>query len=321
MSAVFVTRQIPEVGLAMLREKGYEVDVSTKDGILTKEELIEALKTKSYEAVLCLLTDKIDAEVMDASSDVKIFANYAIGYDNFDLEAAKARQIILTNTPGAMTPKSVAEHTMALLFTVAKHITEADAFTKSGQYDGWNPMRFIGADIDGKTLGIIGAGRIGSNLARYARGFNLRIVYYDVARNEKFEKETGAEYRASVDALLPEADFISLHVPLLDSTHHLIDERRLGLMKRTAILINTSRGSVVDEVALVQALQNKVIRGAGLDVFEFEPQLATGLADLSNVVLTPHIASATESARAEMATMAAENIIAALEGREAPNRL
>jgi glyoxylate reductase len=305
----------------MLREKGYEVDVSTKDSILTKAELIEALKAKSYEAVLCLLTDKIDAEVMDASSDVKIFANYAIGYDNFDLEAAKARQIILTNTPGGITPKSVAEHTVALLFAVAKHITEADAFTKSGQYDGWNPMRFIGADIDGKTLGIIGAGRIGSNLARYARGFNMRVIYYDVARNEKFEKETGAEYRASVDALLPEADFVSLHVPLLDSTHHLIDERRLGLMKRTAILVNTSRGPVVDEVALVQALQTKVIRGAALDVFEFEPQLAAGLADLPNVVLTPHIASATESARAEMATMAAENIIAVIEGREAPNRL
>lgn len=316
---IYITRQIPESGINKLKEKGYEVDINSADKVLLREELLNALKQKPYDAVLCLLTDKIDKEVFGAVPTAKIFANYAVGFDNINLADAKEKNVMVANTPGVLT-ETVAEHTFALMLAIAHRVSEADRFTRAGNYKGWAPMLLLGANLAGKTLGIVGLGRIGSTVAGYAvRGFGAKIIYYDVNRNEDFEKEFQAEYRGNVDDVLKEADFISIHVPLLESTRHLINKERLAMMKPTAYLVNTSRGPVIDEQALVEALKNKIIKGAALDVFENEPALALGLAELENVILTPHIASATEETRSKMSDIAAENIIAALEGRVPPN--
>ncbi|MCH7597744.1 D-glycerate dehydrogenase [Patescibacteria group bacterium] len=319
MSKVYVTRKIPEDGITMLMEAGYEVDVSEKDGVMTKEELIGALKQKEYNAVLCLLTDDISGEVFDAVPTAKIFANYAVGYNNINVEDAKSRGVLITNTPGVLT-ETVAEHTFALLLAIMLRIPEADRFTRAGKYKGWAPLLFLGTDLRDKTLGILGAGHIGQRVAYHGvRGFDMRVIYYDIAQNKEFEKEYGAVFKATPEEVLIEADVVTIHVPLLDSTRHLINAERLALMKPTAYLINSSRGPVIDEKALVQALKNKVIKGAALDVFEEEPQLTPGLAELDNVVLTPHIASATEETRGKMSEIAAQNIIEFLEGRTPPN--
>ena len=317
---VYVTRKIPERGIAMLKEKGYEVDVSEKDGVLTKDELATALRTKPYDAVLCLLTDTIDKDVFNAAApSVKIFSNYAVGFNNIDVPEAKARGIMITNTPGVLT-ETVAEHAFALILATASRIVEADAFTRAGKYTGWAPMMFLGSDVSHKTLGILGAGRIGSRVAHHGKhGFDMNVIYYDVKRNEEIEKTIGASYRNTPEAVLKEADVVSIHVPLLDSTKHLINKERLAMMKPSAYIVNTSRGPVIDEVALVEALKNNVIKGAALDVFENEPKLAPGLAELSNVVITPHIASATEETRSKMSEMAAQAIVDALEGKNPVN--
>lgn len=316
---VFITRKIPAIGIKLLREKGYEVDVSIKDGILTPEEMVLALKAKEYDAVISLLTDKIDAAVFDAAPKAKIFANYAVGFNNIDVAEAAKRAIMITNTPGALT-ESVVEHTLALILALVCRIVEGDTMVRAGKFAGWGPMLLLGTDLKGKVLGILGTGRIGADLARkMSRGLEMRVVYYDVVRNAALEKDVGAEFRQSPDDVMKEADVVSVHVPLLDSTRHLVNADRLKMMKPTAYLVNTSRGPVIDEVALVEALRAGTIRGAGLDVFENEPKLAPGLADLPNVVLTPHIASATDAARNEMAELAAKNVIEALEGRTPAN--
>ena len=321
MSKVFVTRRIPESGMAKLRAAGHEVDVSAKEGVLSRAELLEALKVKSYDAVLCLLTDKIDGAVFDAIPSAKIFANYAVGTDNIDLAAAKERGVTITNTPGVLT-ETVAEHAFTLMLSVAHRVAEADGFTRAGKYGGWEPLLLLGTDLSHKTLGILGLGRIGSRVAHHgARGFDMKIIYYDVARSEQFEKEYAAEFRPNPEEVLKEADFVSVHVPLLASTKHLINQERLAMMKPTAILVNTSRGPVIDEAALTEALKSGVIRGAGLDVFENEPLLASGLTSLRNVILTPHIASATEETRSKMSDLAAQNIIEFLAGRVPPNQI
>jgi len=318
---VFVTRRIPQSGLDLLEAKGYEVDVSEKDGVLTKEELVAALGVKEYDAVLCLLTDAVDGEVFDAAASSKIFANYAVGYNNINVEDAKKRGVTITNTPGVLT-ETVAEHTFALVLAIMNRIAEADRFTRAGKYDGWAPMLLLGTDLRGKTLGILGAGRIGSRVAYHAHnGFDMNIIYYDVKQNEHIENDLSAEFRETVDEVLKEADVVCVHVPLLDSTRHLINKERLGIMKASAYLINSSRGPVIDELALVEALEEGTIKGAALDVFEDEPKMAPGLAELENVVLTPHIASATEETRSKMSNMAAENIISFLGGEEPPNKV
>ncbi len=315
MKNVFVTRRIPEAGMKRLVDAGFTVDVSAKEGVLTKEELIGALKAKPYDAVLCLLTDHIDAEVLAAAPSAKIFANYAVGFDNVDGKTAATKGVVVTNTPDVLTT-TVAEHTVALMMAVMARLVEGDRFLRAGEYRGWEPMMFLGTDLGGKTLGILGAGRIGRTVAKIAKnGFGMQIAYYDVAKNAAIEQETGATYYASVDELLPVADVVSLHVPLLPTTTHLINAERLGRMKRTAYLVNTSRGPVIDEAALVMALQKGIIKGAALDVFEHEPELAPGLAELSNIVITPHIASASEETRSAMAEVAADNIIAVLSGK------
>ncbi|PIZ71976.1 MAG: D-glycerate dehydrogenase, partial [Candidatus Portnoybacteria bacterium CG_4_10_14_0_2_um_filter_44_20] len=274
-------------------------------------------KIKGADAVLALLTDKINAEFFDAAGpQLKIVANYAVGYDNIDLPEAKKRGIIVTNTPDVLT-ESVAEHAIALMFALAHRIVESDQFMRDGKYAGWAPMLFLGNDMAGKTVGLVGLGRIGSTVAkRLKQGFDMKIMYFDVHRNEDLEKEYGLVY-ADLETVLRKADFVSIHVPLLPATRHLIGEAQLKMMKKGAYLINTSRGPIVDEKALVEVLKNGVIRGAGLDVYEEEPKMAPGLAELDNVVITPHTASATEETRGAMSELAAKNIIEVLEGREA----
>jgi len=319
--SVFVTREIPAIAIDTLRARGYVVEVSDKKAPLTQKEIIRFLKKKPYDAVLTLLTDKIDTTVFDAVPAVKLYANYAVGYDNIDITEAKKRGIFVTNTPGAYSD-SIAEHAVALILSLTTRMAEADRFVRAGKYKGWSPMNFIGTDLVGKTIGIIGTGRIGERVAyHFAKGFGSKIIYYDVVRNEKIEKECDATFVSSIEGVLREADVVTLHVPLLDSTRHLINSERLKMMKPTAYLINTSRGPVVDEVALVEALRAGTIRGAGLDVFEFEPKLAKGLTKLDNVVLTPHIASARESARNEMARIVADNIIDFFEGKKPRNNI
>ena len=318
---IYVTRKIPDVGIKMLRDKGYEVEIYPRDRVMSQKELIKALKKAPYDAVLSLLTDKIDAKVFDAAPTVKMYANYATGFDNIDIALAKGRGIAVSNAPSDVASEAVAEHAIALSLALAARIVEADRFMRAGKYKGWEPMLFVGEDLLGKTLGLIGAGRIGSRVARYAKGLDMKVLYTDTARNEKLEQETGAIWRASADELLPEADIVSLHVPLFDSTRHLMNEARLKLMKRTAYLVNTSRGPVVDEFALKAALDEGVISGAALDVFEFEPKVTPGLDTLCNVILTPHIASASVEARDDMAVIAANNVIDFFEGRSPRNEV
>ncbi len=318
---IFITRKIPSRGIEMLSAKGHTVALNPEDRALTREELISSFKADCYDAVLSMLTDTIDAEVLDAakSSGVRIFANYAVGFDNIDVKAATERGIMVTNTPDVLT-ETVAEHTFALMLAISHRIPESDRFSRAGKFKGWAPELLLGTDVSGKTLGVIGLGRIGQRVAHHAvKGFDMRAIYFDVKRNENFEKEFGAEYRANVDDVFREADFVSLHVPLTPSTLHLVNAERLRLMKPAAYLINTSRGPIVDEAALRDALKAGVIKGAGIDVWEHEPELTPGLAELENIILTPHTASATEETRQKMGELAAKNIIEALEGRQPPN--
>jgi len=315
---IFVTRNIPDRGINMLKEKGYGVEVSPHDRVLTRDELIQM--GKGSDAVLSQLTDKIDGSVVDGWGDsVKIIANYAVGYDNLNVKEIAERGVVMTNTPDVLT-ETVAEHTFALMLAIAHRIAESDKFSRAGKYHGWEPELLLGTDVSHKTLGVIGLGRIGSRVAHHAvKGFDMNVIYHDLKRNDAFEKEFNAVYKEKLEDLLSEADFISIHVPLLPTTRHLINAERLKLMKPTAYLINTSRGPIVDETALRDALKTGVIKGAAIDVWENEPNLTPGLAELDNIVITPHTASATEETRQRMGEVAAKNIIEALEGRTPPN--
>ncbi len=309
---IYVTRRIPEEGLQMLREKYGDFEMNPDNRVLTREELLE--KVKGRDGVLCLLTDTIDAEVMDtAGPQCKVFSNYAVGVNNIDLDAASEKKVMITNTPGVLTD-ATADMAAALMFGVARRMVESDEFMRSGKYEGWSPMLLLGQEITGQTLGIVGAGRIGSDLAtKMAKGFKMKILYTDLSENEELNALGGR--KVELDELCRESDYISIHVNYYPETHHLINEEMLSLMKPNAILVNTARGPVVDETALVKALQEKKIFGAGLDVFEDEPAMKPGLADLDNVILAPHLGSATVDARTKMSTMAAQNLIDALEGQ------
>jgi len=313
---ILVTRTIPDAGLSLLRER-FEVKVCGQDGPLDRRAFLDALH--DADGVLCLLTDKIDAEAMEAAERVAGFANYAVGFDNIDVAEATKRGIPVSNTPDVLTD-ATAEMAWALLFAIARRVVESDAVMRSGTWKGWGPLQFIGGDVAGKTLGVIGGGRIGYAFARKSRGFDMPILYADERRNEAFEKELGAK-RVGLEELLRGSDFVSVHVPLLPSTRHLINAAALSLMKPTAYLINTSRGPVIDEKALVEALRSRTIAGAGLDVYEEEPRAAPGLGELSNVVICPHTASATVSSRNGMAVKAAKNLIAMLQWEQAPDCL
>lgn len=317
MARVLVTRRIPENGIALLKDAALEVDVWEQDRVMPRKELLK--RAKGAEAVLSLLTDKVDAEFLDAAGpQLKIVANYAVGYDNLDVAELARRGVKAANTPDSLTA-SVAEHTFALMMAAAKRIAEADRFVRAGKYVGWDPMLLHGLQLEGKTLGVLGLGRIGMQVAHKAvNGMGMKVLYHDIRRNEAFEREEGAAY-ATVEDLLRQSDVVSLHVPLLPATRHLIDAEKIGMMKRTAILVNTARGPVIDEKALVAALRERRIAYAALDVYEDEPRLAQGLADLDNVVLTPHTASATVEARSTMARLAAQAIIDVLSGKEPSN--
>lgn len=322
MQTIFITRKIPDVGIALLKkQKNFRVRVNSYDRVLTKEELKK--NVKGVHAILSLLTDRIDGDILDAAGkQLKIVANYAVGFDNIDLDAAKQRGVMVTNTPGDLVSEAVAEHTFALIMALAHRIVESDTFTRAGKYKGWEPLLLLGTLLMGKTIGIVGLGRIGAAVARRAvRGMDMKVVYFDHHRHADFEKEYDAEYAPTLSALLKKSDVVSLHVPLLASTRHLLSTKEFAVMKPTAFVVNTARGPVVDEKALLVALTKKKIAGAALDVFECEPSIDCDLTDhlalkkLSNVVLTPHTASATNESRDQMAIVAAQNIIAVLGGK------
>lgn len=312
---IYVTRLLPKPGMDLLAEV-FDVEVNPHDRVVTREELLEGVKGK--DALLSLLTDTIDAEVMDAEPKLKVIANYAVGFNNIDVAAATERGIPVTNTPGVLTD-TTADLAFTLLVATARRIVEADKFMRAGKYQGWAPMLFLGQDIHHKTLGIVGFGRIGQAMAKRAMGFEMKILYTDAQRAPKeVEEKYGAEF-TTLEDLLRRSDFVSLHVPLLESTRHLISDAQFDMMKKTAILINTARGPVVDEKALVRALKAGKIAGAGLDVFEREPEFEPELAEMDNVIMVPHIASASVETRTKMATMAAENAIAVIKGEVPPN--
>lgn len=315
-SKIYVTRVIPQPGMDILNQHFKHIGINSDDHILPHEELLHHVR--GLDGLLPLLTDRIDAEVMDAAGkQLKIIANHAVGFDNIDVAAATARGIMVTNTPGVLT-EATADFTWALLFAVTRRIVEADQFTRALKFDGWGPMMYLGGDISGRTLGIVGAGRIGTAVALRAAGFNMQVLYCGESRNQELETKLGARH-VSFEILLQASDFVSVHVPLNASTHHMFDEKAFKLMQKAAYFINTSRGPVVDEEALAAALKAGEIAGAGLDVYEKEPQIHIELPELQNVVLAPHIASATIETRTKMATMAATNLVASLRGERPPN--
>jgi glyoxylate reductase len=314
---VYVTRQLFEEAMEILKRHA-EVEVfEGVDNAIPRKLLLS--KVAEADGLLCLLTERIDTEVMDAGERLKVISNCAVGFNNIDVEVATDRGIYVTNTPGILT-ETTADCAFALLMAVARRIAEADRHVRAKKWvHAWGPRMFIGSDVNGKTLGIVGLGRIGSAVARRARGFNMKIIYHDVYRREDLEEEQGITYK-SVDEVLSEADFVTLHVPLTENTHHMIGMNALSLMKRNAYLINTSRGPVVDEGALYKALKEGTIAGAGLDVFENEPlDHHSPLLELDNVVLTPHIASGSIETRTKMAVVAATNLVSVLQGEEPPN--
>ncbi len=307
---IYVTREIPRQTVDALAAE-HDVVVNGEDRALTPDELRR--NVAGCAAIVSLLTDRIDGTLLDAAGPhCRIVANYAVGTNNFDVSSATERGVALTNTPGVL-DDATATHTIALMLAMARRIPEAERFLREGRWDGWKPMFFVGADVDRRVLGIAGAGRIGRNVARKARAFDMEIIYSDVAPNAAIENESGARF-VGKDELLARSDFLTLHVPLLPDTHHYIGATELARMKPTSILINASRGPVIDEKALVDALRERRIWGAALDVFEDEPTLAPGLVDLPNVVVVPHIASATEQTRLAMGEIVSRNVLAVLAG-------
>ncbi len=308
---VLVTREIPEAGLRSL--EGFDVTVLSERPP-ERGELLEAVR--GANGILTTVTEKMDAEVMDAAGDgLKVIANMAVGYDNIDVEAATERGIVVTNTPEVLT-ETTADTTFMLLLAAARRLGEAERFLRAGKWDAWGPKQLLGPDVWGKKLGLVGLGRIGHAVARRTSGFQMEVLYYDQYRNEDAERELGARY-LKLDDLLRESDFVSVHTPLTPETRHLISERELGLMQPTSVLVNASRGPVVDEAALAEALENERIFAAGLDVYEEEPEVHPRLLELENVVLAPHIGSASIETRDKMATLAAENLRAVLSGEPA----
>jgi glyoxylate reductase len=311
MTKVFVTRALPPPGLDMLSEK-YDVEVNPHDRVLTKEEILEGVV--DADALLCLLTDSIDSDIIDAGKDLKIISNYAVGYNNIDFKYATQKGIIVTNTPGVLS-ETTADLAFSLLVSVARRIPEGDRFMRQGKFAGWAPELMLGTDINGKTLGIIGLGRIGALVARRAKGFDMKVLYYSASRKPDLEKELGLQF-AEVEEILKESDFVSLHVPLTEKTMGLIGKNEMEMLKSSAYLINTSRGEVVDEPSLIAALREGRIRGAALDVFWGEPtNVNSELYSLENVVLAPHMGSASYETRSKMADMAAQAIIDVTQGR------
>lgn len=313
MPSVYITANIPVIAKTLLLKKGFAVDVNVSGKNLSKNELVQVFS--KYNGVVTMLFDKIDEGILRAAKgNLKIIANFAVGFDNVDVLSAKRLGIVVTNTPGVAS-QSVAEHTIMLIFACQKRLIEADRYVRGGKFDRWDPMSFLSHQVSDKTIGIIGLGGIGTAVGQIAHhGFRMSILYNDVVRAQDFEMLSNAKY-ADLENLLINSDVVTLHVPLTNKTHHMIDKKELSLMKKTAILINTSRGAVVNQDALIWALTSGIIAGAGLDVFEHEPTVEHELTKLPNVVLTPHIGSATFETREATAKIVAENIIDVFEGR------
>lgn len=314
---VLVTGRLPERELDLVK-KEHDVETNDRDRPMPREEILAKIGDK--DGLLCMLTDLIDGKVLERAPRLKMIANYAVGYNNIDLEAATARGIPVSNTPDVLT-EATAELAFALILATARRLLEGDKMTREGRFNAWAPLFFLGSEVTGKTLGIIGLGRIGRALARKAKGFDMPVFYHNrepLSRDE--EGRLGVEY-LGLKELLARSDFISPHVPLTEETRYLIGREELALMKSTAYLINTSRGPVVDEQALCEALREKRIAGAGLDVYEHEPEVNPGLLKLDSVVLLPHVGSATRETRTKMARLAVENLLAGLRGERPPNCL
>jgi len=313
---IFVTRKIPEKGLDLLKEK-YEVDVWEDEFPPTRYEIIE--RASNCTGIVTLLSDTVDGDLLDNLTDLRVIAQYAVGYDNINIQEATDRGIAVTNTPGVLT-ETTADMTWTLIMAASRRLVEADRFVRSKKWDvAWGPQFLLGTDVYGSTLGIIGLGRIGQAVARRALGFDMKILYFSRNRSETFENELGVTY-ADLQTLLRESDIVTIHVPLTTETTHLIGRRELEIMKENAVLVNTARGKVVDEDALYEALKSGKIGSAGLDVFREEPiPKDSPLLELDNVVIAPHIGSASIKTRTTMSYMCAENLIAALEGKIPPN--
>lgn len=309
---VFITREIPETAADLLKKKQIEVSIYSGNNPIP----YQILKKEAREAdgIISLLTDKFDKEMIDTLNRCKIIANYAVGYNNIDVAYANKKGITVTNTPEVLTD-STSDLAMTLILACSRRLTEGEDLIRENKFTGWQPKLLLGIELKGKTLGIIGAGRIGTGVARRAAGFGVKIVYYDGRINSELDS-LGAK-KVSLKSLLSKSDIISVHLPLTENTYHLLDKDRLRLMKQTAVFINTARGEIVDEKALVEILKRKQIFSAGFDVYENEPDINPDLLKLKNVVLLPHLGSATEDARNEMAKLAAGNVISVLSGKGA----
>lgn len=312
---VYVTREVPEPGLSILRAACEAVEVNPDDAVLPREALLAAVAGR--DGILCTGQDRIDAELLDAAgASLRAVANYAVGCDNIEECELTGRGIPFSNTPDVLTD-ATADIAWALLMAAARRIVEADRFVREGRWTGWGPFQLLGAPVAGKTLGVVGAGRIGSAVARRGTGFGMTVLYTSRGTKPDLERGCGAR-RVELDELLREADFVSINLALTDETRHAIGPRELALMKPTAVLVNTGRGPLVDEAALVEALRERRIAAAGLDVFEEEPKVHPGLLELDNVVLAPHIGSATTEARSRMAEVAATCLVSMLRGECPP---
>lgn len=313
---LYVSRLLPDPIMAVIRNR-FALIQEPVDAPATTPSLRDGLR--QADAAIVTLTDRIDAETIAAAPRLKILANYAVGYNNIDLAAANRRSLIVTNTPDVLTD-ATADLTWALILATARRVAEGDRLVRSGQWTGWAPTQLLGAAVAGKTLGIVGMGRIGQAVAQRATGFRMKVLYY---ANRLAVPPAGSPSweRRTLPELLSESDFVSIHVPLTADTHHFIGIRELAQMRRSAIVINTARGPILEEAALVTALRNGNIAGAGLDVYEQEPVLHPELASLPQVVLLPHLGSATMATRVEMGMICLKNIEAVLEGRPAPNRV
>lgn len=312
---IFLTRELPPESMAMLREQS-QLTMNHEDRYLSKTEIMDGVK--DVDGLLCLLTDQIDDEILAANPRLKVVANFAVGFNNIDVEAATKRGIPVTNTPGVLTD-TTADMAWALLMSAARRVAEGDRFVRTRGWQGWGPLQFLGGDITGATLGLVGLGRIGKAMIPRAKGFDMKVIYWNRTRMSVDEEtQLGVTY-CELDEVLGQSDFVSLHVALNQETQHLIDESKLALMKPTATIINTARGPVIDERALVDALKSGVIASAGLDVYEREPILEDELYDLPNAVLAPHLGSGTIGTRTKMGNMAVENCLAACHGQRPPN--
>jgi glyoxylate reductase len=314
---IYLTKRIPEAGTEMLRAKGYAVKIRRKETIITERELIR--EAENVDALLCMLTDPVNKKVIGSMKRCRVISTYAVGYNNIDVAAASEKGITVTNTPGVLTD-ATADLAFALLLAAARLCIPGDRMMREGKFIGWDPMLLLGKPVAGKTIGIIGAGRIGQATAERAAGFGMEILYYSRSRKPQFEQKLKAR-RTGLHTLLRRSDFVSIHAPLTPETYHLLGKRELSLMKSSAVLVNTARGEVVDERALAEALRKRKLFAAGLDVYEREPKVERSLRSLPNAVLLPHIGSATDETRSEMARIAARNIIGVLEGRGAVQRV